>query len=113
MNEMRRKRVQSPKTEEYGEANKVVKGTARRIVIVKSPDKRIFEEAIFIVREDYLHTAGITQSQLMKEAQEAAHGYMGGLKATSKKRSGRGFAMTLSALFGSGAAFAVMKLFGI
>ena len=90
----------------------MVKGTARRIVIVKSPDKRIFEEAIFIVREDYLHTAGITQSQLMKEAQEAAHGYMGNLKATSKKRSGRGLLMTLSALFGSGAAFAVMKLVG-
>ncbi len=90
----------------------MVKGTARRIVIVKSPDKRIFEEAIFIVREDYLHSPGITQGQLMKEAQDAAHGYMGTLKATSKKPRGRGLLMTLSALFGSGAAFAVMKIFG-
>lgn len=31
----------------------VVKGVARRAVIVRSPDPRMFEEAIFIVREDY------------------------------------------------------------
>lgn len=91
----------------------MVKGTARRIVIVRSPDKRIFEEAIFIVREDYLHSPGITQSQLMREAQDAAHGYMGSLKATKKKPRSRGLWMTVSALFGSGAAFAVMKLFGL
>ena len=50
----------------------MVKGTAKRVIVVKSPDKKVFEEAIFIVREDYMRTAGITQAKLMDEARAAA-----------------------------------------
>ena len=32
----------------------MIKGVSRRVVVVKSPDPRIFEQAIFIVREDFL-----------------------------------------------------------
>ena len=34
------------------EATEVVKGVAKRVIVVKSPDPKVFEEAIFIVRED-------------------------------------------------------------
>ena len=34
------------------EATEVVKGVAKRVIVVKSPDPNVFEEAIFIVREE-------------------------------------------------------------
>ena len=33
----------------------MVKGISRRVVVVKSPDPEIFDEAIFIVRDEYLN----------------------------------------------------------
>lgn len=94
------------------EEKEVVKGTARRIVVVKSPDKKVFEEAIFIVREDYMHSSGITQSELMRQAREAARGYVGRLRPTEKKRR-PALISIISALAGSGIAVLVMKIFGI
>ena len=40
------------------EKKTVVKGTSKRIVVVKSPDPKVFEEAIFIVKEDFLGRGG-------------------------------------------------------
>ena len=48
------KRVKSEQKISSQEAAEVVKGTAKRVIVVKSPDKKVFEEAIFIVREDYM-----------------------------------------------------------
>lgn len=53
----------------------MVKGLSRKVIIVKSPDPKIFEEAIFIVREDYLMTNGISQKELLRQAKQAAKGY--------------------------------------
>ena len=54
----------------------MVKGLSRKIIIVKSPDPKIFEQAIFIVRDDYLMKQGIDQKELMRQANEAASGYV-------------------------------------
>ena len=54
----------------------MVKGLSRKVIIVKSPDPKIFEQAIFIVRDDYLSTQGIGQKELLKQAREAANGYV-------------------------------------
>ena len=62
------------------EAFDVVKGVAKRVIVVKSPDPKVFEEAIFIVREDYMKTAGVTRSQLLSEAKQAAGVYTGSLR---------------------------------
>jgi len=94
------------------EVKEVVKGTARRIVVVKSPDKRIFEEAIFIVREEYLSSAGVSRGELLKEAQNAAKNYTGKLRLSSPRKSNTVTALA-SAAFGSGLAVAVMKIFGL
>ncbi len=57
-----------------------VRGVARRVVIVREPDPEIFEEAIFVVREDY---AGVGRSELLQEARKAAGGYIGSALGTS------------------------------
>ena len=59
----------------------LVKGMNRRVVVIKSPDRSLFEEAIFIVREDALHR-GITGQEIVREAQRVANEYAAG-------RSGR------------------------
>ena len=53
----------------------MVKGITRRVVVIKSPEQHIFDEAIFIVKEDALHR-GVTNSEILREAQDAASNYM-------------------------------------
>lgn len=54
----------------------MVKGLSRKVIIVKSPDPKIFEQAIFIVRDDYLTSQGIGQKELLRQAKQAANGYV-------------------------------------
>ena len=54
----------------------MVRGLSRKIIVVKSPDPKIFEQAIFIVRDDYLTNHAIDQKELMRQANEAASGYV-------------------------------------
>ena len=54
----------------------MVKGLSRKVIIVKSPDPKIFEQAIFIVRDEYLLGQGIDRKELMRQANEAASGYV-------------------------------------
>lgn len=58
------------------EEQSVVKGLSRKVIIVKSPDPKIFEQAIFIVRDDYLASKGVGQKELMRQARHAANGYV-------------------------------------
>ena len=44
----------------------MVKGISRQVIVMQSPDKKLFEQAIFILKDD---AAGVTEEQLMKEAQ--------------------------------------------
>lgn len=53
----------------------MVKGVTRRVIVVKSPDPRYFEEAIFIVKED-AELEGVDASQVIAEARAAANGYV-------------------------------------
>ena len=52
----------------------MVKGISRRVILVKSPDPRLFEEAIFIVREEAL-SGGVNADQVLQGAQKVARGY--------------------------------------
>ena len=38
----------------------MVRGTSRRVIVVESPDTNLFEQAIFIVRNDALSKDGVT-----------------------------------------------------
>ena len=54
----------------------MVKGITRQVILVKSPDPRLFEEAIFIVKEEALAKEGVTAEQVIKQARQAADGYL-------------------------------------
>ena len=56
------------------EGRRVIKGTSKRVVVVKSPDPKVFEEAIFIVKEDFLGRQSRTSA--LKEAQKVADAYI-------------------------------------
>lgn len=46
----------------------MVKGISRQVIVVHSPDPKLFEQAIFILKDDALGREGITDDALMKEA---------------------------------------------
>ena len=56
----------------------MVKGITRQVILVKSPDPRLFEEAIFIVREEAMNRAGVSADQVIRQARQAANGYLRG-----------------------------------
>ena len=46
----------------------MVKGISRQVILVHSPDKKLFEQAIFILRDD---AKEVTEEMLLKEAERA------------------------------------------
>lgn len=46
----------------------MVKGITRQVIVVHSPDQKLFEQAIFIVKEN---AAEVTDEMLLKEAERA------------------------------------------
>lgn len=46
----------------------MVKGISRQVIVVDSPDPELFEQAIFILRDDALGREGVTDAALLKEA---------------------------------------------
>lgn len=46
----------------------MVKGNSKQVIVVQSPDPKLFEQAIFILRDDAVIQGGITEAQLMREA---------------------------------------------
>ncbi len=53
----------------------MVKGVARQVILVRSPDRRLFEQAIFIVREQ-ASLSGVEPDQILEEARRAADSYI-------------------------------------
>ena len=51
----------------------MVKGTSRQVILVQTPDPKLFEQAIFILKDDAVGE-GITDEALLKEAQKAIQG---------------------------------------
>ncbi len=49
----------------------MVKGISRQVIVVRSPDPKLFEQAIFILRED---AKAVTDAELLKEARLAVRG---------------------------------------
>lgn len=49
----------------------MVKGISKQVIVVQSPDPKLFEQAIFILRED---AEGVSDEALLKEANQAIRG---------------------------------------
>lgn len=62
----------------------MVRGNTRQIVVVKSPDGKLFEQAFFLLREDALEHSGVTERELLEEARRVADGYV--RQTTCKRR---------------------------
>ena len=52
----------------------MVKGISRRVIVVDSPDEKLFEQAIFIVRNDAFAQEGVTAQQILGGACRIARG---------------------------------------
>ena len=50
----------------------MVKGTSRQVIVVQGSEPKLFEQAIFILRDN---AQGVTDEALLKEAKEAIRGY--------------------------------------
>ena len=48
----------------------MVKGISRQVILVHSPDPKLFEQAIFILKEDAVEE-GISDEALLREAKKA------------------------------------------
>ncbi|MBQ8587513.1 MAG: translation initiation factor 2 [Oscillospiraceae bacterium] len=46
----------------------MVKGTTRQVIMVRNPDQRLFEQAIFLLKEDALEKHGLGERELLEEA---------------------------------------------
>ena len=77
----------------------MVKGTNKRVVVVKSPDPKVFEQAIFIVREDFLPGTG-KDIDVLKEAEKVANDYLKSAVTVSQKF----FSKVHPAIFGAAGA---------
>lgn len=88
----------------------VVKGVARRVVVVKSPDPKVFDEAIFIVRDESGRSPGVTTAELLREAQAVAENFVRGERRT-RFRPLPWWAFSLMGAGGMGLAWAATLLF--
>ncbi|HIT34306.1 MAG TPA: translation initiation factor 2 [Candidatus Faecousia intestinigallinarum] len=46
----------------------MVKGISRQVIVVHAPDPKLFEQAIFILKDGALEGEGVTNDALLKEA---------------------------------------------
>ena len=52
----------------------MVKGISKQVIVVHSPDEKLFEQAIFILNENAVGADGVTDDALMKEARRLIGG---------------------------------------
>ena len=55
----------------------MVKGVSKQVIVVHSPEPKLFEQAILILKED---VQGVTDEALLKEAQQAIRAPVGDSK---------------------------------
>ena len=51
----------------------MVKGISRQVIVVHSPDQKLFDQAIFILKDDAIGKEGITDQMLLKSAEKLLH----------------------------------------
>ncbi|MCD7756212.1 MAG: hypothetical protein LUJ09_07805 [Firmicutes bacterium] len=78
----------------------MVKGISRQVIVVHAPEPKLFEQAIFILKEDAVGS-GISDEALLKEAQKA-------IRTPAPERKMRGLEMVWA--FGGAAATGLLWL---
>ena len=62
----------------------MVKGMSRQVIVVPSPDPDLFEQAIFILRQDAVGRKGVSDRELLRQAKQAAGAYLAPKKRKRK-----------------------------
>ena len=75
----------------------MVKGTSRQVILVQGQEEKLFEQAIFILKDEAVGR-GITDEELLKEAKAA-------LRGGDQPRKGKGLYL-YGAVWAAGGAFA-------
>ena len=73
----------------------MVKGISRQVIVVQTPEPKLFEQAIFILKDDM--GDGITDEALLKEAQKVIQG-------SGRQHKKRGFYLYAAVWASAGAA---------
>lgn len=55
----------------------MVKGISRQVIVVNAPEPKLFEQAIFILKDEAVAGEGISDEALMKEAKQLLRGRTG------------------------------------
>lgn len=113
LNKRQARRVKSLRKAKRREARKVIKGTARRVIVVPSPDPKVFEQAIFIVKDEYMRRPGISQEELMRQAQRAAGSYLKSVSEPPSLTSRIIPAVSAGAAALTGLGYLTLKLVGV
>ena len=51
----------------------MVKGISRQVIVLHSPEEKMFEQAIFILKDGALGQDGVTEEALLQEAKKLLH----------------------------------------
>ena len=86
----------------------MVKGISRRVIVVDSPDPRMFEQAIFILHGD---GGGVSQQQLVDQAVRIAKSYAQTHPARRRKRFNPGPLWALAGALTIGLLWLLVTLF--
>lgn len=66
----------------------MVKGISRQVIVVHAPEPKLFEQAIFILKDGALEHSGVTDEELLQEAKRVLRSQSGSEKG---KRPYMGF----------------------
>ena len=54
----------------------MIHGAAKHVIIIKNPDKHLFEQVIFVLKRDLFEKNGKGEDEILAEAKRAAEGYV-------------------------------------
>ena len=86
----------------------MVKGTSRQVIVVQGPEEKLFEQAIFILKDEAV-AQGITEELLLKEAKYALRG--GELPGVRKRLPLRGAVWALGGAVATGVVWLLTAVF--
>ena len=58
----------------------MVKGLSRQVIVVHSPDQKLFDQAIFILKDEAVGKEGVTDEMLLKSADKLLRSSQNGKK---------------------------------
>ena len=87
----------------------VIKGTSRRVVVVHPEQETLFEQIIYVVRDDALMQPGVSEAEVLHQAAAAVQPNLQNARRPKKRRS----RLTAALLWLSGVALTLAVAIGV